>query len=60
MLKASKMIPSLRFDISRNGLIVNWLGNYRPKERHVVLLNLVTTINKDFNGTRVVGVGILT
>jgi len=54
------MIPSLRFDISRNGLIANWLGNYRPKKRHVVLLNSVNVIDRDFNGTRVVGVGILT
>jgi hypothetical protein len=60
MLTTSPMIPSLRFGIGRNGLAANWPSGRRPRERHGVLLNPIRIVDRDFNGTKVVGVGLLT
>ncbi len=54
------MIPSLRFGTSCSGLAINWLGGRRPKERHGVLLNPISVINQDSDGTWVARVGLFT
>ncbi len=58
MLTTSPMIPSLRF--GQSGLITNWPGGHIPREKHGVLLNPLSIVDKDSDGTRVVGVGLLT
>jgi hypothetical protein len=60
MLTTSPMIPSLRFGTSCSGLAINWLGGRRPKERHGVLLNPISVINQDSDGTWVARVGLFT
>jgi hypothetical protein len=60
MLTTSPMISSLRFGIGRNGLAPNWPSGHRPWERHGVLLNPISIVDKDFGRTWVDGVGLFT